>query len=92
VKAILEFNLPEEQSEFDLATRAGNMHAALWDIAQEIFRPARKHGYNNQDIQAALNHTDTVTTPEGYGAGTELISQLEKMFYEILEEHKIDLG
>ena len=92
MKAILEFNLPEEQSEFDMAARANSMHAALWDMAQEIFRPARKHGYNNQDIQATLNHADTVTTSEGYGAGTELVSQLEKMFYEILEEHKIDLG
>jgi hypothetical protein len=34
MKATLEFNLPEEQPEFDLATSAGRMHSALWDFSQ----------------------------------------------------------
>lgn len=86
MKAILEFNLPEEQSEFDLATKAGNMHAALWDIAQEVFRPARKHGYSDSVIQELVNRSDIQDD-----AGTELVSQLEKLFYEILEKYNIDL-
>lgn len=69
MKAILEFNLPEEQGEFDLATKAGNMHSALWDIAQEVFRPARKHGYSSNIIQELVNRGDIQDD-----AGTELVS------------------
>jgi hypothetical protein len=36
MKATLEFNLPEDQIEFDFATQGGNMHAALWEISQEL--------------------------------------------------------
>jgi hypothetical protein len=36
MKATLEFNLPEDQAEFDFATQGSNMHLALWDISQEL--------------------------------------------------------
>jgi hypothetical protein len=36
MKATLEFNLPEDQAEFDFATQGSNMYAALWDISQEL--------------------------------------------------------
>jgi len=36
MKAILEFNLPEDQIEFDFATQGSNMYSALWDISQEL--------------------------------------------------------
>jgi hypothetical protein len=96
VKAVLEFTLPEEKEEFDLATKAGDMHSALWHISQEIFRPARKHGYDNSKIQRLLEKADEtkVISPDGeeeYGAGTELVSELESMFYRVLEEFNIKL-
>lgn len=62
---------------------AHNAYAALWEIAQEVFRPARKHGYTNSDIQAEL-----VKAGE---AGTALVHLLEKEFYTILEDHHISL-
>ena len=34
MKAILEFNLPEERDEHTLAVKAPNMYGALWDIDQ----------------------------------------------------------
>ena len=34
MKAILEFNLPEDQEEYDLATKAGKLHSTLWDFSQ----------------------------------------------------------
>lgn len=80
----LKFTLPEEKEEFTLATTAGEMHSALWDIAQEVFRPARKHGYPQREIQEALGKCNE-------GEGEELVSLLEKRFYEILEEHGIKL-
>jgi len=36
MKAILEYNLPDDQHEFDMAVESGRMYSALWDISQEI--------------------------------------------------------
>ena len=36
MKAILEFNLPDDQHEFDLAIQGSKMYVALWDISQEL--------------------------------------------------------
>ena len=36
MKATLEFNLPDDQHEFDLAIQSGKMYSALWDISQEL--------------------------------------------------------
>ena len=33
-KATLEYNLPEEQDEFELAANAGKYYSVLWDIDQ----------------------------------------------------------
>lgn len=34
MKATLEFNLPEDSHEFEVATKGGNMHSVLWDMDQ----------------------------------------------------------
>ncbi len=34
MKAILEFNLPEDNTEFELATNASKMYSVLWDMDQ----------------------------------------------------------
>ena len=36
MKATLEFNLPDDQNEFDMAVQSGIMYAALWVISQEL--------------------------------------------------------
>ena len=38
MKATLEFNLPDDQHEFDLAIQGSKMYSALWDISQELRR------------------------------------------------------
>jgi hypothetical protein len=35
-KAILEYNLPEEQSEFEEANNAGKYYSVLWDLDQYL--------------------------------------------------------
>jgi hypothetical protein len=35
-KATLTFDLPEEQSEFDLANNAGKYYSVLWDLDQYL--------------------------------------------------------
>lgn len=98
MKATLSFNLPEEKDEFDTAVNAGKYKAALWEISQRVFRPARKHGYADARIQSILDRANTMSAPsmDGYtedvvDLGTELIGQLEKLFYEILQEEGIEL-
>ena len=36
MKATLEFNMPEDQVEFDFAVQGSKMYSALWDISQEL--------------------------------------------------------
>ena len=36
MKATLEFNMPEDQAEFDFAIQGSKMYSALWDISQEL--------------------------------------------------------
>ena len=70
-KAILEFNLPEEEVELQMAMNAGNVQAAIWDVSQEVFRPARKHGYNDSQLQLLLTKLDEMVADvhAGYAAG-----------------------
>jgi hypothetical protein len=34
MKAILEFQLPEDNQEFELATKASKMYSTLWELDQ----------------------------------------------------------
>ena len=36
MKAILEFNLPEDQEEYDMINNASKMYLSLWDIKQML--------------------------------------------------------
>lgn len=42
MKATLEFNLPEDQDEFNLATKAADLQSALWQMKQWL-RSETKH-------------------------------------------------
>ena len=81
MKAILEFNLPEESEEYEITMKAGKMHSALWEISQKIFRPHRKHGYSDPTLYSLAEQPDT----------NKAIGLLEEMFYEILNEQGITL-
>lgn len=81
---MLVFKLPEESEEFETAVKSGSYKAALEDISNEVFRPARKHGYNNPDIYNLLK-----ALPEG--TGEELIGLLEQEFSRILQDREINL-
>lgn len=41
-KGILEFSLPEEREEFDLALKAPDLYSTLWDFS-EILRQKMKY-------------------------------------------------
>lgn len=88
MKTYLSFNDQSEDDREKLKTmmKATNMSIALWDIANEVLRPHRKHGYNNN---TKLNE---LLQSEKHGeAVTEAIGLIEEMFYETLKEYNIDL-
>lgn len=93
-KAKLIFNLDEhyERLEFIRATKATSAYLALHAVANEIFRPNRKHGYGGEldrliDATPSTKDSDGDECPTGY----VIIDRLEKMFYEILEYNNINL-
>jgi hypothetical protein len=81
MKATLTFTLPEESEEFEIAVSAGRAYSALHSIANQVFRPARKHGYSEEELDK-LNDNDDVN---------RAIELLEEKFWQILNEHKIEI-
>jgi len=47
MKAKLEFNIPEEQQDFDDALNGWSYKSKLEEVWNKVFRPSRKYGYNN---------------------------------------------
>ena len=46
MKAILEFNLPEDQEEYDLHNKAYIMHNLIWEMKQQL-RGETKYAIDN---------------------------------------------
>ena len=47
MKAILEFNLPDDQQDFDLATKGMKFWSILWDLDQDL---RAKTKYASEDL------------------------------------------
>ncbi|NBP03943.1 MAG: hypothetical protein EBU90_28370 [Proteobacteria bacterium] len=54
MKAILEFNLPEDQHEYEVATQANKMQSFLWDFSQQL-RSWYKYHHDFKDANDALH-------------------------------------
>ena len=55
MKAILEFNLPEDSHEFDMATQGSNMHSVLWEMDQWLraqYKYMPDEGYSKDKYDA----------------------------------------
>jgi len=90
-KATLKFNLndPDDRSEHKRAVNATNVYIALNEIANEVFRPARKHGYQDSKLNKMIELSGE--NEEGYNIVELAIGMLEDKFYEILSSRGIDL-
>lgn len=84
MKATLIFDLPEDQMEHKRAVKSTDAFLALWEIANEVFRPARKHGYGNGKNSERLNQ---LLQNEQVA---EAIGLLEEEFYEIVNEKEVN--
>jgi hypothetical protein len=83
MKATMTFNLPEDDIDFVMASRGKDCFMALDRVANEIFRPARKHGYSDIMIQQIIDKVGD--------DAVDLIGLLEQKFWHILADEKIDL-
>lgn len=104
-KAILEFRIPEEQREFDMALKGDSAHFCIEDIGQKIFRPARKHGYDPetgemlstliQRIDDLIEKQDDDSWPVNeYGNrynATALIGLLEERCWNIIRGYELSI-
>ena len=52
-KAIFEFNLPEEQDEYDIMNQAIRMQRVLWDLS-EALRTWEKYGHQFNSADNAV--------------------------------------
>lgn len=75
MKATLEFQLPEDQTEFSHAVRGSAHAAALGYISETLFRPSWKHGYYGK-------HAELLNSE----AAQPVIAALHEMYGEIMRE------
>lgn len=83
MKTYLSFNDRSEEDRENLKNmmQANAMKRALWDIGQEVFRPARKNGYPHPELNSLLEKDGVA----------EAIGLLEEKFYEILREWEVSV-
>lgn len=79
----LQFSIEDKYEEQELrrALNANNAYSALWEIAQEVFRPARKHGYADPKIEQAMQNKEL--------NHEEIVGLLEEKFFDIIRDHNI---
>jgi hypothetical protein len=101
-KATISFTLPEEMEEFKDAVHVQDYKSVLYHLEQDVFRPARKHGYVDSEIQTLINAIDDLIDQEkeqltgefskhpkdthGPLNATDLIYLLEQKYYKIKRE------
>jgi hypothetical protein len=58
MKAILEFNLPEDQRAFEIANQSADIHAVICHLAERL-RSYRKHDNDFENVNEALDAIHT---------------------------------
>lgn len=51
MKAILEFNLPEDNHEFENATNGAKMKSVLWDLREYLRHRLKYEDYNHDQFE-----------------------------------------
>jgi hypothetical protein len=77
-KILIEFNLPEEKEEYEVYSKAMDMHSALWEYSQDVLRKLDKYGYHPSGRE--------LTEEEA-----KIVGLIREEFYRILGEYGVDL-
>lgn len=70
-----------DKTKLNQILKASEAHDCLHEIGQQLFREARKHGYQDTAIRQAYESGDVEKT----------IELLENKFYLLLAEYKLEL-
>ena len=62
MKAVLEFNLPEEKHEFDNATQGSKMRSVLWDFDQWLRSKTKYEDLTDEQYQVYQGCRDHLRT------------------------------
>jgi hypothetical protein len=54
MKAVFEFNLPEDQREYEVMSQASKAQTFMWDFSQQL-RAWSKYGHQFKDADDALD-------------------------------------
>jgi hypothetical protein len=88
IKATLEFDLddPHAHKKFEAISSVNRVYNVIHRIRQEIFRPARKHGYNDYAINTLIENSgghDTleVTKETKFVSTEELNNDNEERYF-----------
>jgi len=54
MKAVFEFNLPEDQNEYEVMSQASKTQTFLWEFSQQL-RSWYKHGHQFTDADDAVD-------------------------------------
>jgi hypothetical protein len=76
MKAILEFNLPEEKEEYFDALNGQKSAVAFTEVWDKLFRPRHKYGYGDDRINELM--FDPVVS--------EIMEFLEKKYLKLKED------
>ena len=83
MEVTMRFTLPEDDFDLKHAQRGYDYYLALKDCSDIIFRPARKHGYPDKQVQELVDKVGD----DAY----DLIDLLEQKFVDILADLNINL-
>lgn len=81
----------ELENRLRRAVNSDRYLSALNDVAAEVFRPVRKHGYSDNTIQDLVNLIDDIEIDGVDGLGSKLIGLLEEKFYTLIKENGVDI-
>lgn len=77
----IDLNDPDQKAKLELFLKLDNISSFFWDLEQNIFRPARKHGYPESLVLNELIKNEAVV---------EAIGILEQLYYNYKKEHGLD--
>lgn len=80
MRVTMSFKLPEDHDEYELAMKGSAASAAIEDIAWNVFRPYRKHGYEDPELRALFEANPVIY---------DFMSILETKFRAILVDHGV---
>jgi len=75
------------------AVNADKAYQALDEIRSQIFRPARKHGYDDSVIAKLISRLDAASSfdESSESLANTLIGELERLYAAILEDNGINM-